>query len=559
VQRSVSRRGTVVWVVTTVATLWATLALASPFGINAHVPNDAVLDRVVEAGIEWVRIDFLWSTVEAERDVYDWRVYDALVDRLEVRGLKGYATLQGTPAWATSGSEFSGVPDDVAQWQEFVYLAAKRYRGRIAAWGMWNEPNLKHFWEGSRTDYIEKLLIPGSRAVRTADPGALVCGPDLAHLSNGKWDTWLRDVITRAGGSLDVVTHHFYPSHGRPSELVYAFDRKPHLPWSSPAVRDLLVETGWWGRPFWLTETGVQSGVEGPSDQADFYDSVVEDWFGSSPEARWIDRIFFYQMHDGRDPAPTTFGILRGKPDLEAKPAFFAYRNVIAATRTDDADVLDLRAATFTLPGRRAEVQVLLRNTGTSTWDGSAGYHVDTRVDSDTWKVDTGALPRVFEVPPGATALLNIPVDSPSALAPGASTTVVLEARLVADNGRRFGDPIRVTMTATDNAPPVIRNSPRNLVIPESRRLTLTVNAGSDTPLTFRWRRNSVELADSDRVRGSRTSLLTLSAVDASLEGDYDCLVTNNAGTVVATIATVTLGTPNPRHSDSRRSSVPTF
>ena len=136
-------------------------ASASTFGVNAHVPNDAVADRIVEAGIEWVRIDFLWSKVEIERDVYDWRVYDALVDRLEARGLEAYATLQGTPAWATSGPEFSGVPDDVAQWQEFVYLAAKRYRGRIAAWGIWNEPNLEHFWAGSRTDYIEKT--PDSR------------------------------------------------------------------------------------------------------------------------------------------------------------------------------------------------------------------------------------------------------------------------------------------------------------------------------------------------------------------------------------------------------------
>ena len=119
----------------------ATLS-ASTFGVNAHVPKEAVADEVVAAGIGWVRVDFQWSSVEPERDVYDWKRYDALLDRLEARGLRIYAGLGSTPAWATSGSEFSGVPDDPDQWQEFCYLAASRYRGLVDAWGLRNEPNL---------------------------------------------------------------------------------------------------------------------------------------------------------------------------------------------------------------------------------------------------------------------------------------------------------------------------------------------------------------------------------------------------------------------------------
>ena len=536
-----------------VALLAVSGASASTFGVNAHVPNDAVADRIVEAGIEWVRIDFLWSKVEIELDVYDWRVYDALVDRLEARGLEAYATLQGTPAWATSGPEFSGVPDDVAQWQEFVYLAAKRYRGRIAAWGIWNEPNLENFWAGSRTDYIEKLLIPGSEAVRVADPGALICGPDLAHISSGRWDTWLREVIIAAGDHLDVVTHHYYPSHGKAWELVYDLDEKPDLPWSSPAVRDLLIETGWWGRPFWLTETGVQSGVEGPGDQADYYDGVVRDWFGPNPEGRWIDRIFFYQMHDGRDPAPTTFGILGGKPDLEAKAAFYAYRNAIAATEIDDGEVVDFKAPAFVRPGQRAEARVELRNTGTSVWRGSEGFHVDAGVDSTAWKVDTDALPREFEVRPGDTAVLIIPVETPSSVTPGAPAEVILEARLVADDGRRFGDPIRIAMIASENSLPEIVTEPGNIVAPSGRKVALSVSAESDTPLSYMWRRNSVGLTDGDQVRGSRSPRLTLAGVDRSFEGDYDCIVTNDAGHVVTTAAAVTIGMPPPHRPGSRR------
>jgi len=113
-----------------VAACAAATVSASTFGVNAHVPQEAVADEVVEAGIGWVRIDFQWVAVELERDVYDWKRYDALLDRLEARGLRVYAGLASTPAWATSGSELSGVPDDPDQWQEFCYLAASRYRWR---------------------------------------------------------------------------------------------------------------------------------------------------------------------------------------------------------------------------------------------------------------------------------------------------------------------------------------------------------------------------------------------------------------------------------------------
>ena len=65
----------------------------------------------------------------------------------------------------------------------------------MAAWGLWNEPNLPSYWQGSRREYIYQILIPGALAVRAADPSALVAGPDLAHLSSGSWDTWLREVL----------------------------------------------------------------------------------------------------------------------------------------------------------------------------------------------------------------------------------------------------------------------------------------------------------------------------------------------------------------------------
>ena len=46
----------------------ASADVASPFGVNVHVPQgaemNAAFDRLKAAGIGWVRIDFIWAWAE---------------------------------------------------------------------------------------------------------------------------------------------------------------------------------------------------------------------------------------------------------------------------------------------------------------------------------------------------------------------------------------------------------------------------------------------------------------------------------------------------------------
>ena len=193
----------------------------SPYGINVHAPAGAQLnpqlDRVERAGIGWVRIDFIWAAVETQRGVYDWHVYDALVGAAEQRGLSVLAIIAYTPQWATDGPEIAGVPRDVEDWKTFCTKAAKRYRGRIAAWEICNEPNLTKFWTGSRQQYWQQILIPGADAIHAADPHALVAGPALAHVGSRDWHHWLLETLQTAGDRIDVVTHHLYDGDGSPT------------------------------------------------------------------------------------------------------------------------------------------------------------------------------------------------------------------------------------------------------------------------------------------------------------------------------------------------------
>jgi len=311
---------------------------SSSFGINIHAPQwselASQLDKVKAAGIGWVRVDFIWAAVESQRGRYNWRGYDALVAAVRARGLQVYATLAYTPAWATDGPELTGVPRNPDDWLRFCLRAARRYRGKVLYWGLWNEPNLKRFWSGSRDQYVDVILKTGADAVHAGNPAAKVGGPELAHLTaNGaNWYDWLRQSLREAGDRLDFITHHVYDSDGNSAvtnrlAASTLFGGQPSL-WQyvAPSVREVLENTGWTNKPFWLTETGWESGRVGESWQSVYYRGLLDDWFSSQPGRNWIDKVFFYELKDGPD-GSFSWGILRS--DGSSKPAYGAYQGFI--------------------------------------------------------------------------------------------------------------------------------------------------------------------------------------------------------------------------------------
>src|SRR5436305_362986 len=316
---------------------------ASPFGINIHAPQGeelaCLLDQAQAAGIGWVRIDFVWAYVETSPGNFDWSLYDAIAAAAPARGLEVFATLAYTPAWATSGPELTGVPDDPNRWSDFCFRAARRYRGSIRWWGLWNEANLPQFWAGSEQQYIDVIVKPGADAIHSGNPDAQVGGPELAHLTagNSDWYYWLRDVMQQAGDRLNFVTHHVYDSGGNRNVTdklngSTPFANDPDL-WTAvaPSVREVLKYINWdrVAKPLWLTETGWESSRVGESQQAAYYTGLLTDWLTGQSGQDWLAKIFFYEIKDGTAAGSSTWGILRG--DRSAKPAYGAYRSFATA------------------------------------------------------------------------------------------------------------------------------------------------------------------------------------------------------------------------------------
>jgi polysaccharide biosynthesis protein PslG len=297
-----------------------------PYGINTHLPSAALLDRVVAAGIAWIRVDFNWVTMEPARGVYDWTLTDAVVSEARARGLNIYATLAYTPAWAAGGQAPNTPPVDPQDWYAFVHTTVSRYRDSVRHWGMWNEPNFKSFFSGSPAQYIDGILRVGAQAVRAADPSGFVLGPELAQ--EGDWWAWLYAVLDQAGDALDIVTQHSYQDTGQ--DVLRRLGGRVE-PWNWPTVRDVMRWTETEDKALWLTETGWNTADVSQEAQAAFYQQLLDGVEGYE----WLDKVFFYQLVDEPD-TPDQWGILH--VDLNPKPAYEAYQRHIASHAPTAAD-----------------------------------------------------------------------------------------------------------------------------------------------------------------------------------------------------------------------------
>jgi hypothetical protein len=151
----------------------------------------------------------------------------------------------------------------------------------------------------------------------------------------------------------------------------------------------------------------------------------------------------------------------------------------------------------------------------------------------------TGSLPPGLTVPGASTAGV---VNGSSGSITGVPTTAgsytisIVAYEHTNASGDAFGPAtIRFTITGTAAIAPTITTQPTSQSVIAGATVTLSVAAtGSPTP-TFQWRKNSTAIA------GATNSNLTLTNVQAADAGDYTAVVSNSAGSVTSTIATLAI------------------
>lgn len=284
----------------------------SPFGLDTHLAGDDLIESFASIGIRWHRIDIDWDHIETAKGVFDWTDIDRVVATAERLGLSVFGSISYTPSWASGGANRALPPRDRSDFTDFVREVVRRYRGRIACLGVWNEPNLTQFWAGTKTQYLEDILVPGLTVIRWEAPEMVTCGPDLSSSGNERAN-WLVPILDAAAPFLDVITHHQYDGGdtvaGRAAEI--------------ELLRDTLAANGQAGKPIWITEIGWSRNDVTEAEQAMLLRGVMA---AMKTRPFWT-KTFWYDSH-GAD-----FGIVGpdGSPDRGVMlEAYHAYANVIA-------------------------------------------------------------------------------------------------------------------------------------------------------------------------------------------------------------------------------------
>ncbi|MHB1004879.1 MAG: hypothetical protein ACYC3S_04460 [Chloroflexota bacterium] len=245
----------------------------SNFFLHLEVENwkiDKTLQMASQAGIGWVKQQFPWESIEKSAgrfwddryNVSTWDKFDFIVATAEKYGMQVIARLDRPPDWARDPeSSAMSPPKDYAAYGRFVYEVAKRYKGHIRYYQIWNEPNLKEEWGGKPVDpkaYVALLKV-AYQEIKRADPDAFVLSAPLAQTLERN-QAHLSDVDFLEGmykngaqGYFDVLFANAYgfslPPDDPPDPGVLNFSRVLLL-------RQIMEKNGDAAKPVWFNEFG---------------------------------------------------------------------------------------------------------------------------------------------------------------------------------------------------------------------------------------------------------------------------------------------------------------
>jgi len=136
------------------------------------------LDQASAMGVSYIRLTMVWEGFRNE----GWFHYDQAIDQARKHGMDIQLTVTGNPRFTLDGEGYIGYsnpsPTRYARWLGAV---ARHFKGRVAFYSIWNEPNLSEYLSPQRVGrravghvIYGRLVKAGYTAVKRADPQAKV-------------------------------------------------------------------------------------------------------------------------------------------------------------------------------------------------------------------------------------------------------------------------------------------------------------------------------------------------------------------------------------------------
>jgi hypothetical protein len=317
------------------------------------VKRQRSLDLLQAAGITWIRQELPWEQIEpvAKGDTTDpsfggptWAKFDDIVERASASGMQLVLRLDTSPRWALPPDATDGLspPVNYDDYFDFVSQVATRYRGKVAAYQVWNEPNLTSEWGHKPPDAAAyaRLLAGASSRIRAADPNAAVVmaalSPTLTENSDALNElVYLQQLYdSGARGSFDVLALQAYGLRGGPDDPRTGSE---DVTFSRPTlVHAVMARNGDSDVPVWATEMGwnvnppsfavQQFGRVTPDLQARYtvraFERAREQW----PWLR-VGFVWFWKRADEANRNQDWYWFRVAAPDFTLEPVYYALRD----------------------------------------------------------------------------------------------------------------------------------------------------------------------------------------------------------------------------------------
>jgi hypothetical protein len=325
-------------------------------GLSSHLmwsglsaaDRDYQLALIKSAGARITRVDVGWSSLEqsAKGAYEDWYLerLDALVYSANYYGIDLLVTLTDSPCWASSAPETLKLgcaegwwdrdvqrypPVNASDYADALAFLIRRYGNRVAAWEIWNEPNIDYYFrsDDQPADYarIVKAAYPAAKA---ADPSATIIAGSLAESPTAFVEELFDHGI---GGNFDAFSLHPYSGDASPLDPLEDIWIKNSFLRGPPAVRKVLLQHGE-DKPIWLSEYGwhtatirdVTTWKNGVSEAKQAL--YIEQSLVQVKQWPWVPVAIIYELQDestDRTDRNSNFGLLRY--DGTFKPAFEAF------------------------------------------------------------------------------------------------------------------------------------------------------------------------------------------------------------------------------------------
>ncbi len=316
--------------------------------------NQRTAEMVKAAGFRWVRVQVEWKALEREPGQWDFRPLDRLVSAYAPHGINILVSIVEPPEWARdpSGEELLA---DYQPFEEAMRRLARRYRGQIQAWEIWNEQNLSYAFGGHvKIEPYCRLLQAGYEGIKQADPGILVVFGGLTPTGVNDPTIAIDDVYYleqfyqldggRCTKYFDVLGVHANATHNPPDTMW------PDNPGPGPGWRDhpsfyfrraeqlrAVMEKHGDTRPVWITEFGWTTANPAPGyeygahvseqEQAQY---LVRAFEIARTQWPWVTGMFVWNLNFstivGPEDEKGPWSVLN--PDWSPRPAYEALQRM---------------------------------------------------------------------------------------------------------------------------------------------------------------------------------------------------------------------------------------